>query len=76
MLLNVEHFAEDYNWCTEINIHRKDACMASEYVLCLDSLVWTAMIAGAGFYGNIFPEVIVFSPTIPTKQKTCLHISR
>ena len=45
----VEHFTEDYDWCTEINIHRKDASMASEYVLGLDSLMWTAMIAGAGF---------------------------
>ena len=72
----VEHFTEDYDWCTEINIHRKDASMASEYVLGLDSLIWTAMIAGTGFYGDIFHEVIVFSRIIPTKQKTCLHISR
>ena len=27
------------------------------------------MIARASFYGNIFPEVIVFSLITPTKQK-------
>ena len=33
MSLYVEHFADDYAWCKEINIHRKDACMADEYLL-------------------------------------------
>ena len=27
------------------------------------------MIAGAGFYGDIFPEVIVFPRIIPTSRK-------
>ena len=58
MSLYVEHFAKDYDWCTEINIHRKDACTASEYVLWSDSLCGQQCIRKPIFTENIFGKVI------------------